>query len=70
MTNKKRNKLASYGASIGGIIVAVANAWITIDWDNFQFTQGNIMKLSVSAVIAIGGCVSKISVKQKDESAQ
>ena len=70
MTNKKRNRLASYGASIGGIIIAVANAWITIDWDNFSFTQGNIMKLSVSALVAIGGCVSKIAIKNKPEGEQ
>lgn len=70
MTNKKRQRLASYGASLGGIIVAVANAWITIDWDNFEFTQGNIMKLSVSAIIAIGGLSSKIALKNKPESEQ
>lgn len=67
MTNKKRQRMAAWAATLLGIIIAIANAWITIDWDNFQFTPGNIMKLTISAIIAVGGCISKISVKNKDE---
>lgn len=59
--------MAAWTASLLGILVAVANAWITIDWESFAFTKGNIVKLAISAIIAIGGCVSKISVKNKDE---
>lgn len=69
MAKTKREKMATYGASLGGVIVAVANAWITIDWDNFQWTQGNIMKLSVSAIIAMGGYFSqfRLPAKKTDE---
>jgi hypothetical protein len=47
-----------------GLAVAVANAWATIDWDNFQFTGTNVMKLTLSGVIALGGYMSTIKTKQ------
>lgn len=46
-----------------GLLVAVANAWATIDWANFELNTGNVMKLSLSAVIALGGYVSEIKKK-------
>lgn len=69
MGTKLKNTLANNGATLAGLIVALANAWITIDWDNFQWTDGNIMKLSISGVIAAGGYFSqfKVSHKKKDE---
>lgn len=63
----KRNSII---ATVLGLLVAVANAWVTIDWDHFEFNTGNCMKLSLSAVIAIGGAVSSVNMpkkKAKDE---
>ena len=48
-----------------GLLVAVANAWMTIDWDNFEWSANNCIKLGISAVIAMGGYVSTIKVKKK-----
>lgn len=67
MTNKAKQKMAGYAASALGLMVAIANAWITIDWEHFEFTEGNIIKLALSGIIATGGFISRISVKTKDE---
>lgn len=48
-------------STIIGSIVAIANAWITIDWDNFQFNFNNFMKLSLSALVALGGYKTSIN---------
>lgn len=62
---KLTKKQRSLGATFLGFIVAIANAWITIDWDNFILSGGNIMKLVLSAIIAAGGYFSIL--KNKDE---
>lgn len=69
MTKKLREQVTNHAATMAGVIVALANAWITIDWTNFEFTDGNIMKLSLSGVIALGGYFSqfKSPIKKKDE---
>ena len=48
-----------------GLLVAIANAWMTIDWDNFEWSANNCIKLGISAVIAMGGYVSTIKIKKK-----
>jgi len=57
-------KRASLIATVVGITVAVANAWLTIDWKEFDFEK-EWPKLACSAVIAIGGIVSKVNVPEK-----
>lgn len=47
-----------------GAGVAIANAWLTIDWDNFTWTGNNIMKLVISAMIAVGGYMTTINAKK------
>lgn len=56
--SKINKQIANYGATFAGILVAVANAWVTIEWEHFEFTKGNIMKLTLSAFIAAGGYFS------------
>lgn len=63
MTKKQIKKLSDWAATIIGAIVAIANAWITIDWENFQFDQKNCFKLGLSAVIALGGYLSRFKTK-------
>lgn len=63
MTKKTKQRIADHGASVLGLAVAIANSWITIDWEHFEFTPGNIMKLSLSAIIALGGFASRIKTK-------
>lgn len=59
MTKTAKRKVADWSATVIGAVVAVANAWITIDWENFQFDQKNCFKLGLSAVIALGGFLSR-----------
>ena len=42
-------------ATILGLFVAIANAWVNIDWDNFEWTVNNCVKIGISAIIAAGG---------------
>lgn len=55
---KIKDKIRDWGATIAGIVVAVASAWSTIEWSTFDIKR-DYMKLIVSAAIAIGGIFSK-----------
>jgi hypothetical protein len=52
-------------ATILGLLVAIANAWINIDWDNFEWNANNCIKIGISAVIAAGGYVSTLKTNQQ-----
>lgn len=62
------HKYRSEISTVFGAIVAIATAWQSIDWDNFQLNSGNIGKLSVSAMIALGGYFTSINVKHDGQS--
>ena len=47
-----------------GLLVAVANAWINIDWDNFEWSPNNCVKIGISAIIAAGGYISTFKTKK------
>jgi len=49
--------------TIGGAIVAIASAYITIDWVNFDISKEWI-KLVLSGIIAIGGYASELKSKK------
>jgi hypothetical protein len=51
-------------STIFGSIVAIANAWITIDWDNFIWSINTGFKLFLSALIALGGYMTTINHKR------
>lgn len=53
-----------FAATLLGLLVAVANAWMTIDWDNFEWSANNCVKIGISAIIAAGGYVSTIKYKK------
>ncbi len=46
-----------------GLIVALATAWTTIDWVNFNLNK-EWPKLAITGAIAIGGIVTKLNVKE------
>lgn len=46
-------------ATAAGLVVAIATAFITIDWANFDISK-EYPKLICSAVIAAGGYFSKM----------
>lgn len=58
-----KKKLADYGATVLSLIVAIASAWMTIDWTTFDIKK-EWPKLILSAVIAAGGYVSTFKLKK------
>lgn len=63
MTKKQIKRISDWGATVIGAIVAVANAWLNIDWEHFEFNTNNCFKLGLSAVIALGGYLSRFKTK-------
>ena len=63
MTKAVKNKLADHSATIVGVTVAIASAWMTIDWTTFDIKK-EWPKLILSAIIAASGIVSKVKLKQ------
>lgn len=63
MTKKQLSSLST----IAGLLVAIANAWITIDWSTFDIKR-DWPNLVLSAVIALGGWITQI--RQKDSQDQ
>lgn len=57
-------KLNNTLSTIFGAIVAIANAWVTIDWDNFIWSVNTAFKLFLSALIALGGYMTTINHKR------
>ena len=53
-----------FTATALGLLVAIANGWMTIDWDNFEWSANNCVKIGISAIIAMGGYVSTIKTKK------
>jgi hypothetical protein len=59
------NKYKSELSTLFGALVAVATAWQSIDWDNFEFNPATFSKLMMSAIIALGGYMTSINVKSE-----
>ena len=51
-------------STLMGFIVAIATAWITIDWVTFDINK-EYPKLVLSALIGIGGYMTKIKSNDK-----
>lgn len=52
-------------STIFGAIVAIANAWVNVDWTNFEMNTVHLAPLIVSASIAMGGYMTSINTKKK-----
>jgi len=50
-----------------GWVVALANAYVNVEWDNFIPDFKHIMPLIISGIIALGGHMTSINVKGKGE---
>lgn len=61
MIKKFKQNIASHISTIMGCIVAIAQAYITIDWVNFDIKK-EWPKLICSAVIAIGGYMTSVNM--------
>jgi hypothetical protein len=61
-------KNASTLSTLMGYLVAVAQAWVNIDWSHFEPTQTwfikNLPPLLLSAVIALGGHLTRLNMKE------
>jgi len=70
MTTKLKNRINDHAATILGIVVAIATAWLSIDWESFTFER-DWKKLVLTAIIATGGVLSKLKLfKPKDNEYQ
>jgi hypothetical protein len=65
MTKKKLDWYANHGATIAGISVAIASAWMTIDFSTFDIKK-EWPKLVLSAIIAAGGYKSTLNFKSNE----
>ena len=64
LTKKFKANLHDYAATVFAVIVAIAQAWITIDWTTFVIEK-EYPKLILSAIIALGGYISKFKNYEK-----
>ena len=62
--NKIKQNWESKLSTLMGFIVAVSTAWITIDWVTFDINK-EYPKLILSALIGIGGYMTKIKSNDK-----
>ena len=58
-------KYKSEISTFAGLLVAVGTAWSTIDFSVFEVSK-DWHKLIIPAMIAIGGYVTKINVKENE----
>lgn len=59
LTKKQRSILST----VMGGVVAVATAWVTVDFENFAFDFKHIAPLVLSGLVAIGGYMTTINSK-------
>ena len=62
--NKIKQNWESKLSTLMGFIVAISTAWITIDWVTFDINK-EYPKLVLSALIGIGGYMTKIKSDDK-----
>jgi len=60
---KLTKKQRSHASTIFGAVVAVATAWVTVDWETFTFDFKHIAPLFLSALVALGGYMTSINSK-------
>lgn len=64
LIKKYKKPLADHISTLMGIIVAISQAWITIDWVSFDIKK-EYPKLILSALIAIGGYKTTVKLKEQ-----
>lgn len=55
--------MADWGATLAGLVVAIATAWSTINWKEFDITK-EYPHLIITALIAAGGYLSTFKIKE------
>jgi hypothetical protein len=64
---KIKENWQSHISTLIGAVMAIANAWITIDWNTFDINK-EYPKLVLSALMALGGYMTKINHNENNES--
>lgn len=59
LTKRQRSRLST----LFGAVVAVATAWVTVDWETFTFDFKHIAPLFLSALVALGGYMTSLNSK-------
>jgi hypothetical protein len=62
MTKKRLDWFSDHGATFMGVAMAIASAWMTIDFSTFDIKK-EWPKLVLSAFIAAGGYKSTLKLK-------
>jgi len=60
---RKHRNWRNLASTLIGLGVAIANAWVNVDWETFQMDTKHLAPLVVSAMIAIGGHMTSINYK-------
>lgn len=61
---KLSKKQRSMFSTIMGAIVAIATAWVGVDWETFTFDFKHIAPLFLSGMVALGGYMTSIDTKE------
>jgi len=61
LSKRHRNLLST----IFGAIVAIATAWVSVEWETFAFDFKHIAPLVLSGLVALGGYMTTINVNDK-----
>lgn len=48
-----------------GAIVAIATAWVSVEWETFTFDFKHIAPLVLSGFVALGGYMTSINTNDK-----
>lgn len=59
LTKKQRSIIST----VMGGVVAVATAWVTVDFETFAFDFKHIAPLVLSGLVALGGYMTSINTK-------
>lgn len=66
MTKKRLDWFSDHGATFMGVAMAIASAWMTIEFSTFDIRK-EWPKLLLSAVIAVGGYLSQFKSNKQLE---
>ena len=61
LSKRHRNLLST----LFGAIVAIATAWVGVEWETFAFDFKHIAPLILSGLVALGGYMTTINANDK-----
>lgn len=61
---RKKINWNNHLSTIIGAVVAIANAWVNVDWSNFEMNIQHLGPLVVSGLIGLGGWMTSINSRK------